>query len=357
MGLKQDTIVGGNVTTAKELKVYVKGELEKYMDDNEDKKCDAKDEDEPHGWKKHSSCYIYSLLEVDIRNLRLYEKDNDNKSVQITNDNQVLDANKVYAVLEVHKVLPVDLLRTVKITQLVPAVYTVKANFTDLSPIYCASFSMNEQGDALQWKEKIHNKGTRFEPKISGVSLRCWKKELETTLSDGNPLEDTALESLVDGNYSVSLKSLVNLTDPTGLGNYRNSNFEEMGITLSSLSTIVDLAPEYILSKWKEPSQVKTKNKLCKFYYRYVLDRGTDLTAHGMAVVVDNSSPGHCSLIADKDFTTSGPWKYIGPGKRILWPPKHPVNKEAWKDIVDEQNPDDQRIEYTCYCVRKRHGR
>ena len=178
------------------------------------------------------------------------------------------------------------------------------------------------------------------------MSLRCWKKELETTLSDGNPLEDTALESLVDGNYSVSLKSLVNLTDPTGLGNYRNSNFEEMGITLNSLTTIVDLAPEYILSKWKEPSQVKTKNKLCKFYYRYVLDRGTDLTAHGMAVVVDNSSPGHCSLIADKDFTTSGEWNNIGPSKNILWPPKHPVDKEAWKDIVDEQNPDDQRIEY-----------
>ena len=52
MGLKQDTLVGENVTTAGELKVYVKGELEKYMDDNEDKKCDAKDEDEPHGWKK-----------------------------------------------------------------------------------------------------------------------------------------------------------------------------------------------------------------------------------------------------------------------------------------------------------------
>jgi hypothetical protein len=93
--------------------------------------------------------------------------------------------------------------------------------------------------------------------------------------------------------------------------------------------------PKYDLNQIEEYKFKK------QFFYHYKLEKGTDLEPFQMAVVLDNISDFHCSLIIRAD-TEVELWQNIGPGLKIVWPRGEviPDEKEdqivAWKDFVNK---------------------
>jgi len=309
-GLMTETLSTKKKKTVRDLKGYVLNVLNNYDKDT-------------------------AAIKVKLCDLRVFLK-SDSKWKEIP-DSDILVGGDTYVVYECYSILPMDMYRTVTTEQLVSAVFTHPANvssWTKMSPIYCCSFTENEQNEPFESKKNNY-------PKINGVSLRC----SDDTIPYDGDFSNPSLEALEKGNHSVSLESL-QLRLPPG-ENYRNNNsgnsdFPEMGITLNSLTTEPDNVPINIWSKRRSPQLKKNNNgNLRSFFYVYVLKAGTDLGPHGMAVVRDNTSPGHCSLITDREFQEKDEWSYTGPGRKVLWPTIPSANirenkkwhllEEAWR--------------------------
>jgi hypothetical protein len=173
-------------------------------------------------------------------------------------------------------------------------------------------------------------------PKVKGISLRCG--DCTKHWDDGNPFEATVNKK--KGCFYISLAEMNGFLPSDE--NIKQSAFPELGITFSSLTHKKLLtAPNIVAPKYKRSTINEAKFKK-EFFFGYKLAKGTNLEPFQMAVVLDNTSELHCSLIIREDIEGEI-WQEIGPGSKILWPPGEdiPDQKEdkivAWKKFVNNQ--------------------
>lgn len=211
----------------------------------------------------------------------------------LENDNMELDSAMQYCVFEKFTTVPVDLYRTVKLSQIHPVVKAdIPSPFTEVVPLFCASF---------QEKESVHppfrrslsdlNKSGRT--LFSGASLRACDEYREVA---ENPWDDVTREENKMG-HQVDLGTLD--------GTYRRSTTAEGGPSVgilrsTKLYTTTGAERFNNLQLKEEGKTVKTRN----YYWRFKLEQGTDLQAVGMYLVCDKED-GHFCLVPEVDRSHS----------------------------------------------------
>lgn len=206
----------------------------------------------------------------------------------LTDDNLALKSDMKYSCFEKFSAAPVNLYRTVKFSQAFPVVKASKPSpFTAVVPLYCAS---------LQEKESKYPPYHRSEADLTksgrvvfvGASLQCFDDFTGVAVND--PWGEVSKEETKAGRQ-VDLGTLQ--------GTYEGStDVEPIGILGSSkLYHASTRAPRFDCLQLKDNGKIiKSRN----YYWRFKLERGTDLKEVGMCALCDKVD-GHFSLVPEKD--------------------------------------------------------
>lgn len=188
------------------------------------------------------------------------------------------DMGSQYIAYEKFKAAPVDLYRYVKLSQICPIVRVVhdRTQFTQVAPLFCASLNGKEE------KEYPHFRVCKKNVKVHGASLfGCNEYTQQTSLM---PLDDITPDEST-GEFCVSTNFV---QEPTEFGILRASQLiDDKGLWV----------PDYKDTLDKNSTTVKKRN----YFWRFKLSRGTNLADVGMAVIYDNNTPGHFTLIPEED--------------------------------------------------------
>jgi len=208
----------------------------------------------------------------------LFKKD---EADALDDDETQLDKGQQYIAYEKFKAAPVDLFRHVKFSQVHPGVRVShdRKQFTEVAPLFCASLNGKQE------KEYPHFRVVAKNVKVHGASLfGCDAYTLETSLM---PWDEITPEEPT-GDFCLSRPTLDSVEkEPTEFGILRAPNL---------LDDIGDMVPDY-----KDTLDKSTEVKKRTYFWRFKLSQGTNLADVGMAVIYDNSTPGHFTLIPEEN--------------------------------------------------------
>lgn len=227
----------------------------------------------------------------------------------------------VLHVFEVYTKVPFDIYRTVEPSQTTPAVHSVAPNaFSKLAPLICAGFAPDEyviEADVpaepvcLAWdpskkEKKLH---------VRGLSLYMTHPTTLRAFADfGEPVLDRAERTYCSLGDLPPSRCACDDEHPAGILTsplLADDDCLELGNLLVSNATL----PVASLPA-NSPKNGKRKGYLC-----YSLTAGTDLSPHGLAVMIDDndpSTPGHVSLV---------PWPRGDPAPAIA--------THSWRPQID----------------------
>ena len=237
-----------------------------------------------------------ALVPNNIHHIWVFKKVAGNK-LQRLNKGDNLEDNACYFCLEVFPTVPTDLYRTVALNQLEPATFCLpeKAKFTSISPFYTAAMSKKEH--AFPWYS-LSNDGLA----VNGISVFtgtnpnlpfCDDPKLPLTDDKRNPFKTVQKGKGVK--YSIALGEYDGIAKIADGGRARDPYF---GV----LKTLLSHDEQGGLNDEKIAVDKSTRQKgdatEQTVYFRFALRKGTPLGQdHGMAVVYDATSEGHCSLV------------------------------------------------------------
>ena len=205
-------------------------------------------------------------------------------------------AHKFVAV-EYFTILPETVVRTVDNSHACHVTFThpdVPQQWTSVAPLYCAAFKKDECGHP--W----YSVNSNWEIKASGVSLRALDGSLQKVADDFDPFGSLGDEEET-GERVMTLEQYDALT--------KNERDDIYGILKTSVShdipgvggvkrpsvksSIISINDEKKKKKRKDQSLATKRNTLIRFK----LQKGTDLSKYNVAIVYDNSSKNHVTLV------------------------------------------------------------
>jgi hypothetical protein len=222
--------------------------------------------------------------------------DNTLKKVE-TDQDIVLEKGTKYVALEYFTVVPVDLFRTVanRNLQNVTLAHPIHgtSRWTKVSPLYCAGFETTKGEDSIPW---YGMKPNGLDPKVHGVSLRCRDDKEQTVhvVDKFNPFTEPY-------EYGPEKKGEVrNMTLDAAFGSLKvGSGSGHPGILLSEVThddrgRTKEHEYKYDNKKEREKQKLPTSRST---YFRFKLKKNINLSPYGVAVVYDNNSEFHFSLV------------------------------------------------------------
>lgn len=244
----------------------------------------------------------------------------------LLDDNIALSSDMKYSCFEKFSTAPVDLYRTVKFSQVYPVVKaSIPSQFTAVVPLYCASL---EEGESKSPPYRRTECDLRKSGRVVfvGASLQCIDDFNGDAAHD--PWSEVSKEENKAGRQ-VDLETLQ--------GTYQESkNAEPVGILGSSKLYTVNGVEMFDNQKLKDDKgkTLKTRN----YYWRFKLERGTDLKEVGMYTVCDKVD-GHFSLVPEKDCSHA---VLKSPEARPLrgWAPRQFSMLPVWEPDPNVSQPD-----------------
>lgn len=239
-----------------------------------------------------------------------------------------------YWAMEYFTRVPITLLRTVKLEQLEKCAFTHpghRSGFTKVSSFYCAAMTASEA--EAPWY-CLSQTGL----KARGCSLRC-SNDHKTTLVQPpyNPFG-----SIGQNETKGEFRMTINQYDQQ-FGNDPNfPNDENFGLLFTSAThqpagpahdvVYYQMATSITLNDGKSDDDVPKKRAA---YFRFALDKGVNLGEHNMAVVFDQSSDLHWTLVRENPITGLGrKWAFSDVHAEVYLPVEHKQELEA---LVDGQ--------------------
>jgi hypothetical protein len=212
--------------------------------------------------------------------------------------------NYTYTAFEVFTTVPTVLLRTVKLNEIHPVVNSDPGNqFTHVSPLFCAALSPSESV-----YPPFHMQSGRV--MVRGASLFCRDESIPATVRPA-AAEVEATEPIARSMMRFPLDHM------DFQGTYQVK--EEFGVLHTSL--LYQKAGARTKEIPKRPSGNKKQKR--NYFWRYMLQRGTDLSSLGVSLIFDKASTGHFTLIPnqlnDPDITD---WSVCSFDRPHLWVPR-----------------------------------
>ena len=247
---------------------------------------------------------------LDTKHIRVYRQGGG--GVHLSNDEEFLDTTITYYALEYFTTVPFLLYRTVRNDEVSPCTQTHPdyltegdRRWTSLSPLHCAAMKPNEL--QLPWCEEVI-KGADLKLHIRGVSLFCVDlatDEPATTAPFTSPIQP---EEFKKHHSQLSLEDYYNSIEKEGVD--LDPTF---GILRTEMSHVVDddgvkMTRESVNESAKGSGKKNPRAQRREVYFRYKLRPDVNLGKYGMAVVYDNYSQGHCTLIREKDPASATAW-------------------------------------------------
>ena len=244
---------------------------------------------------------------LDSSHIRVLRREGSKLEPLPDNPETPLSTDNVYFAVEYFQTAPTDMYRTVSIYQLIPFVYSHPDHLQDedrrwtiVSPLYCAAMKGNEL--RFPWNGGVSGQGNLG---AHGVSLYCENDATEIS-AIVNPFRQIEEVEKV-GFTRLSLEKYGAFL--AGMGAVKHTEF---GILETSVShQMVDESISEAKPRIKSNDKVRKANGLATerlVCFRYKLRKGMDLAPYGMALVYDNSSQYHCTLIRENELEDEQRW-------------------------------------------------
>jgi hypothetical protein len=268
---------------------------------------------------------------LDVNNICVFRKEGNQLKPLPDNPETPLCADNVYFAVECFETVPTDVYRTVRIDQLQPSIYSHpdclenESRWTCISPLYCAAIKDSEI--EFPW----HSVSQQENLAAHGVSLSC---KDEATKSDIvlDPFRPVGEEEKV-GDTSLTLEQYARLMKDKSAEPHPVFGILETLVSHQMIpaGTAVKGVPRKKRKKEKGETNCLASMRLPCF--RYKLREGTNLAPFGMALIYDNSSEYHCTLVRKNETI---PDKRIWVGKSYY--PFLP--KDAFLELGDNFSDD-----------------
>jgi hypothetical protein len=247
---------------------------------------------------------------LDSSHIRVFRKDGSELEPLPDNPETPLSTDDVYFAVEYFQTVPTDMYRFVRIDQLKPCSYShpdhlqeEDRRWTIVSPLYCAAMKGNEL--QFPWNGGVSNQGNLD---AHGVSLYC--KDKATDSSDVNPFRAIEENEKV-GFTRLALEKYEALLFSEGADKHPIFGSLETSVSHQMVDESVSepkpriKIENYQIRKDRKAKGWATERLVC---FRYKIRRGTDLAPYGMALVYDNSSKHHCTLIRENRLKDEQMW-------------------------------------------------
>jgi hypothetical protein len=265
---------------------------------------------------------------LESSHIRVFRKEGSELEPLPDNPETPLSTDNVYFAVEYFQTAPTDMYRTVSIEQLKPFIYShpdylqdEDRRWTIVSPVYCAAMKDDEL--LFPWNGGVSGQGNLG---VHGVSLKC--KDEATDIGDISdivnpfrPIEENEMTGLT----RLTLEKYEALLVDKGADKHLVFGILETSLSHKMVDEINPVAKSRIWSddkvrKDRRANKLATERLVC---FRYKIRKGTDLAPYGMALVYDNSSQHHCTMVRENRIKEEERiWVIF---KRLLLPDDHCV--------------------------------
>jgi hypothetical protein len=242
---------------------------------------------------------------LDSNNIFVFRKEDNELRPLPDNPKTPLCTDYEYFAVEYFETVPTDMYRDVKIDRLQPSIYShpdflkEEKRWTSVSPLYCAAMKDSEM--ELPW----HSVSEKGNLDAHGVSL-YFKDEATVTDIVLDPFRPVDEDEQV-GNTRLTLEQYMRLVNAEGAKPHPVFGIIETFVShqMTPAGAVAKGVPKRAVAKGapKRAEEGPTKKPLASermVCFRYKLREGTNLAPFGMALIYDNSSKHHCSLIRKK---------------------------------------------------------
>ena len=275
---------------------------------------------------------------------------------KITQDSDIdwnESGDKEFVAMEYFTTVPTALFRTVRNDELAYLTFSHPAQvedstWTKMSPLHCAAFRGKKKGlkdeTSLPWLNmKVNNKKKEFV--VHGVSLFCSDNAEETVVGSFDPFTEPDPGEEKTGVRRMSLGNAFGIPED-----------DLEGILFSRYTHDKAVEGQPFKShkyKYGDPKERK-KNGMAtqrESYLRFKLKEGLDLAPYGVAVVYDNNTKLHFSLVLSREqWDPLAKWTAAGDSLELHLP------NDAWPLYTTIERNDETRNQFLLNHVLKTDG-